>query len=127
MSFLSVDPVPLQTAAPVPVAAGPLSPQGGARVPRSLWITGARGRVVRAFDEHDAQVTEIDATGATIVTCAIFALGETVILTLNGLGHVAARVADRKGCGVRIAFEPEPDLAARVLAYRALRPAPRIL
>jgi hypothetical protein len=43
--------------------------------------------------------------GAILVAACVFALGETIMVTINGIGHVQARIVDRAYRGVKIAFE----------------------
>ena len=80
----------------------------------SLWIAGRPARVLRADGEYAAQILELDAGGAILVAACVFALGETIIVTINGLGHVQARVTDRAYRGVRITFDQEPGLSRAV-------------
>lgn len=92
----------------------------------SLWIAGRPGRVVKADGEYVAQILELDGTGAILVAACVFSLGETIIVTINGVGHVQARVVDRAYRGIRIAFEQEPGLSRAV--HRLLKvPAPEMI
>ena len=81
---------------------------------RSLWTYGRPGRIVRRASEHQAQIVDVTAQGATVVSPAIFQLGEMVILTANGLGHIPGQITGRSGAGIRIAFDPDPGLALLV-------------
>ena len=92
----------------------------------SLWISGRPARVVKSDGEYAAQILELDGAGAVLVAACVFCLGETVVVTINGLGHVQARIVDRAYRGVRIAFDPEPELSRAV--RRVLNaPAPEMI
>ena len=92
----------------------------------SLWITGRPARILRADGEYAAQILELDASGAILVAACVFGLGETIIVTINGLGHVQARITDRAYRGVRITFDQEPGLSRAV--SRVLKaPAPEMI
>ena len=92
----------------------------------SLWIAGRPARVLKADGEYVAQILELDGAGAILVAACVFSLGEVIVVTINGVGHVQARVVDRAYRGVHIAFEQEPELSRAV--RRVLNvPAPEMI
>ena len=92
----------------------------------SLWIIGRPARVLRADGDYAAQILEMDVTGATLVAACVFSLGEAIILTINGAGHVPARVVERPYRGVRVAFDADPALS-RTLSRVLAAPAPQVI
>ena len=86
---------------------------------QSLWRQGKRAYLVRRTSEHLVLIHRVDPKGAVISGGVICQLGEPVVLTLAGLGHIPGRIKDRCREGIEIEFDADPDLAKLIHALNA--------
>jgi hypothetical protein len=82
----------------------------------SLWRVGKRAYLVRRNSEHLVLIHRFDSKGAVISGGVICQLGEPVVLTLAGLGHISGWISDRCRQGIVIDFDPDPGLAQLIQA-----------
>ncbi len=77
---------------------------------KSLWRYGLRAHLVRHAGEHIVLVHHMDRHGAVISGGVVCQLGEMVVLTVDGIGHISGHIQDRCRQGIRIRFEDDPSL-----------------
>jgi hypothetical protein len=94
-----------------------------ARPQRSLWVSGRSGRILARAGDYAIQVLSLTPHGAEIMCGAIFQLGEPVVLTLGGIGHVSGWIKDRGRLGIEVQFDWDPALH-QLIAGHIKPPAP---
>jgi hypothetical protein len=94
-----------------------------ARPQRSLWVSGRSGRILARGGDYAIQVLSLNPHGAEIICGAVFQLGEPVVLTLAGIGHVSGWIKDRGRLGIEVQFDWEPALH-QLIANQIKQPAP---
>ncbi len=89
---------------------------------RSLWCSAPPARLVRASGDFAARLAVLKTDLAVIRSDAVCQLGEPVVLTIAGLGHIAGSIADCCAQGIHIRFDSDPDLAPQIEAWHQRNP-----
>ena len=94
-----------------------------ARPQRSLWVSGRSGRILARCGDYAMQVLSLNPQSAEIMCGAVFQLGEPVVLTLGGIGHVSGWIKDRGRLGIEVQFDWDPALH-QLIAGQSKQQAP---
>jgi hypothetical protein len=89
---------------------------------RSLWCSAPPARLVRASGDYAARLAVLTVDHAVIRSDAVCQLGEPVVLTISGLGHISGSIADCCSLGIHIRFDPDLNLAPLIDAWHQRNP-----
>jgi hypothetical protein len=99
-----------------------VAPPSAQKSTRSLWCSAPPARLVRASGDFAARLAVLKTDLAVIRSDAVCQLGEPVVLTIAGLGHIAGSITDCCSQGIHVRFDPDPGLATLIEAWHQRHP-----